>query len=292
LIFGITTLIVASFAAIMEQDGKKIVALSTLRQLGLMFISLSLGGKFICLIHVLMHAFAKANLFLNVGRILHFRFSQQDSRFISSGEEELSLFFSTIIRVASLSGIAFFSGFFSKELVLLSEFSLISSIMLSVLFIGVVSMTLSYCIVLLGLFSIKTLSFLVLGVYKSFNYKIAIFFATLGVIFRGFFYNYNTYCYFIFSSSINGYYWRLLIARFIFVSLNSSLWLSLFLNQKKLTRMFSNVFVNIVKGVDYFFSSLLEPFYLVLALRRSMIFLQLTRLLVLVFFVSVLLLFL
>jgi len=79
-VLGFITLLVASLAALVEVDGKKIVALSTLSQLGLIFIALALGNSFICLMHVIIHALAKANLFLVVGRIIHVNYSQQDSR--------------------------------------------------------------------------------------------------------------------------------------------------------------------------------------------------------------------
>jgi NADH:ubiquinone oxidoreductase subunit 5 (subunit L)/multisubunit Na+/H+ antiporter MnhA subunit len=122
------TLLVARRAAIAESDGKKIVALSTLRQLGLIFMSLSAGAPFVCLFHLLMHALAKANLFLIVGNLLHLRFSQQDSRQLSAGSEEFSRSLAILISILSLSGVAFSSGFLSKDLILLSHFSKINSI--------------------------------------------------------------------------------------------------------------------------------------------------------------------
>jgi len=96
LMLGAMTLVLASIAALIEADGKKVVALSTLRQLGLIFIALSLGNSLICLFHLLMHAFAKANLFLIVGNFLHMRFSQQDYRQLSSGVERGTIFFNHI----------------------------------------------------------------------------------------------------------------------------------------------------------------------------------------------------
>lgn len=77
---GTVTLLMARVSALSEIDAKKIVALSTLRQLGIMFLSISLGNIIFCLFHVITHALAKANLFLRVGNILHMRQSQQDSR--------------------------------------------------------------------------------------------------------------------------------------------------------------------------------------------------------------------
>jgi len=84
LIIGILTLFVARAAALTEVDAKKVVALSTLRQLGLIIVSLTLGNVVLCLFHVLTHALAKANLFIVVGNTLHDRFAQQDSRQLSN----------------------------------------------------------------------------------------------------------------------------------------------------------------------------------------------------------------
>jgi len=126
--FGTMTLMVARTAAMAESDGKKVVALSTLRQLGLIFISLSAGAPFVCLFHLLIHALAKANLFLVVGNLLHLRFSQQDARQLSTGSEDLSRSLIILISILSLRGVAFSSGFLSKDLILLNHFSKINSI--------------------------------------------------------------------------------------------------------------------------------------------------------------------
>jgi len=113
LTLGTITLMLASTAALIEVDGKKVVALSTLRQLGLIFMAISLGNSLICLFHLLMHAFAKANLFfLIVGNFLHIRFSQQDYRQLSSGIERKTIFLIIFIRVFSLRGVIFSRGFF------------------------------------------------------------------------------------------------------------------------------------------------------------------------------------
>ena len=117
-VLGLTTLSVAGLAAMLETDSKKVVALSTLSQLGLMVFSLSLGNVILCFFHVVTHALSKANLFLVVGGLLYSHFSQQDSRFISSGGISFISALSGTIRIVGLSGFVFSSGFYSKELVL------------------------------------------------------------------------------------------------------------------------------------------------------------------------------
>jgi len=142
---GFITLAVASAAAIIEADAKKVVALSTLRQLGVIFVSLSLGNFSMCLFHVLTHALAKSNLFLVIGIVLHSRFSQQDSRFLLSGGGYL-LIISIIIRISRLIGIIFTSGFFSKEQILLGHYPFASSLLSMALLLIISSLTLSYCL--------------------------------------------------------------------------------------------------------------------------------------------------
>ena len=129
LVLGGTTLLLARIAALIEVDGKKVVALSTLRQLGLMFMAISLGNSVICLFHLLMHAFAKANLFLIVGNFLHIRFSQQDYRQLSTGVERKAIFLIIFVSILRLRGIVFSRGFFSKDSILLREFNLISGVL-------------------------------------------------------------------------------------------------------------------------------------------------------------------
>jgi len=140
------TLTLARLSAFLELDAKKIVALSTLRQLGLIVTSLSLGTATICLYHVLTHAVAKANLFLVVGNYLHSQFSQQDARKLSSGEERLNLALGLFLRVISLSGVLFVSGFYSKEIILLESRILARSAMSFILMCLIASLTLGYCL--------------------------------------------------------------------------------------------------------------------------------------------------
>lgn len=287
ILFGLITLLVASFAAIKECDGKKVVALSTLSQLGLMFLSLSLGGKFICFMHILLHAFAKANLFLGVGRVLHFRFSQQDVRSISSGVEESSLFSSIFVRVLSLRGVAFYSGFFSKEYILLGEVSLVSSFLVVLLLVGVVVLTFSYCLLFTVFISFGTFSYLLVLRLKRFFYKVPIFVMSMLTVFVGYFYRCNTLVFFIFMNRVSGLYWVFLLFRVVLLSTNIYFGLWFFFFQKRVVSFFSFLVVKMLKRFRHRLSSILEPFYLVLGLfGRSVSFSQLARILLLVFFVA------
>jgi len=142
---GLLTLLVASLSALLETDAKKVVALSTLRQLGLIFIGLSIGVSRICFFHILIHALAKANLFIVVGRLLHRRFSQQDSRIIRSRTLQTFLTFRIRISLLSLIGSVFSSGFFSKEQVLTGHSFIINRVGSNFIILLVIRLTIAYC---------------------------------------------------------------------------------------------------------------------------------------------------
>jgi NADH:ubiquinone oxidoreductase subunit 5 (subunit L)/multisubunit Na+/H+ antiporter MnhA subunit len=74
----------------------------------------------------LMHALAKANLFIIIGRLLHRSFSQQDARFISSSSVNIFIVLRIIIRLFRLVGVSFIAGYFSKEQILFGQYFLIS----------------------------------------------------------------------------------------------------------------------------------------------------------------------
>lgn len=129
----------------MEVDAKKVVALSTLRQLGLIFISLALGLPIICFFHIAMHALAKANLFIVVGRLLHSRFSQQDARLVRSSTLGPFLVIRIGISLSRLVGLIFTAGFFSKEQILIGQSFLFNRLTSVALVISIAGLTLSYC---------------------------------------------------------------------------------------------------------------------------------------------------
>ena len=80
LFLGSATMFLARFSALTETDIKKIIALSTLSQLGVIFISLSLQLQEVALFHLLVHAFFKALLFICGGNIIHISKGSQDIR--------------------------------------------------------------------------------------------------------------------------------------------------------------------------------------------------------------------
>nr|WRO45033.1 NADH dehydrogenase subunit 5 [Falsopodabrus rolciki] len=119
LFISLLTMFMAGLGANFEYDLKKIVALSTLSQLGLMISVLSLGDYMLAYYHLLMHALFKALLFMCMGMIIHNLGGCQDIRFMGglSMQMPLTCLFLNISNL-SLCGLPFLTGFYSKDLIL------------------------------------------------------------------------------------------------------------------------------------------------------------------------------
>lgn len=118
-VIGVLTIIMARIRALLERDLKKIVALSTLRQLGIMILGLGLGSFLARFFHLLRHAFFKALLFLGTGSIIHNSKDYQDMRVIGGGFPRLPVTHRSILLARMrLIGVPFISAFFSKEMIL------------------------------------------------------------------------------------------------------------------------------------------------------------------------------
>nr|QXM14775.1 NADH dehydrogenase subunit 5 [Cheilomenes sexmaculata] len=119
LFIGLMTMFMSGLGANFEYDLKKIIALSTLSQLGLMISILSLGSYNLAFFHLLTHALFKALLFMCAGNFIHLMMNCQDIRFMGGLINKIPL---TVVyfNVSNLSlcGIPFFSGFYSKDLMM------------------------------------------------------------------------------------------------------------------------------------------------------------------------------
>lgn len=116
---SILTIFLSGLCALVEVDIKKIIAYSTLRQLGVIIIILSVGVYDLAFFHLLSHAVFKAILFLSSGRVIHGIMGYQDIRIIGI-ILKLSPFICYIIMLSRLSlrGVLFLRGFYSKDLIL------------------------------------------------------------------------------------------------------------------------------------------------------------------------------
>ena len=119
LLIGIITILMAGITAIIEIDIKKIIALSTLRQLGIMILTLGIGNPILSYFHLLSHAFFKAILFICAGIVIHNIKDYQDIRKIGLRYRNLNFCISLIlIANMSLCGLPFLRGFYSKDLII------------------------------------------------------------------------------------------------------------------------------------------------------------------------------
>ncbi len=119
-IVGLATAIVAAIIALTQTDIKKVLAYSTVSQLGYMFLGLGVGaynGAFLPLL--ITHAFFKALLFLCAGSVIHALHHEQDMRHMGGLRKKLPVTFSdNAYRNSAIAGLPPFSGFFSKDEIL------------------------------------------------------------------------------------------------------------------------------------------------------------------------------
>ena len=117
---GVTTALMAALIAIAQADIKRILAYSTVSQLGLMMVSLGVGGVAAGIMHLLAHGFFKALLFLGSGSVIHGCHGEQDIRKMGGLRRLMPVTFGTYaIGMMALSGVPlFFSGGWTKEEIL------------------------------------------------------------------------------------------------------------------------------------------------------------------------------
>src|SRR5438034_1036605 len=117
---GVITAVFAASIAVAQTDIKRILAYSTVSQLGFMMMGLGVGGVAVGMFHLITHAFFKALLFMGAGSVIHGCHEQQDVRSMGGLRKLMPLTFATYaIGMMALSGVPiFFSGFWSKDEIL------------------------------------------------------------------------------------------------------------------------------------------------------------------------------
>ena len=120
---GLATAVLAASIAVKQNDIKKVLAYSTVSQLGFMFIALGTGAYTAAVFHVMTHAFFKALLFLGSGSVIHAMGGEQDiTKMGGLGSKMKVTQFTFLIGCIAIAGIPPLSGFFSKDAILLSAF--------------------------------------------------------------------------------------------------------------------------------------------------------------------------
>lgn len=122
-IVGGVTALFAAIIGTMQNDIKKVLAYSTVSQLGLMFLALGCGAYHIAVFHVITHAFFKACLFLGSGSVIHAMGGEQDMRFMGGLKKYMPQTYLTFgIATLAIAGIPPLSGFFSKDEIMMVAF--------------------------------------------------------------------------------------------------------------------------------------------------------------------------
>ncbi len=119
-LIGAATLLLSAFSAIAQRDIKRVLAYSTMSQIGYMFLALGLGAWSAAIFHFMTHAFFKALLFLAAGVVIQAMHHEQDMFHMGGLRRKLPLaFWSFLIGGSALAGMPLFTaGFFSKDLIL------------------------------------------------------------------------------------------------------------------------------------------------------------------------------
>ena len=122
-VIGVFTAFFAATIGIVQNDIKKVLAYSTISQLGYMFLAMGAGAFSAGIFHVMTHAFFKALLFLGAGSVIHSMHEQQDIRHYGGLKKYMPVTYATFLVAAmAISGIPPLSGFFSKDEILWFSF--------------------------------------------------------------------------------------------------------------------------------------------------------------------------
>jgi NADH-quinone oxidoreductase subunit L len=123
-IIGAATALFAATIGIAQNDIKKVLAYSTISQLGYMFLACGVGAFIAAIFHVITHAFFKALLFLGSGSVIHGMHHEQDMRRMGGLRKYMPITFATMITAwLAISGVPIFAGFFSKDEILWKTWS-------------------------------------------------------------------------------------------------------------------------------------------------------------------------
>ncbi len=120
---GIITAVFAGSMALVQHDIKRVIAYSTMSQLGYMFMAVGIGVYSLGMFHLMTHAFFKALLFLAAGSVIHSLDGEQDIRKMGGLQNVMPLTHATfLIGALALAGFPLTSGYFSKEAIILSSY--------------------------------------------------------------------------------------------------------------------------------------------------------------------------
>jgi NADH-quinone oxidoreductase subunit L len=123
-VVGAATALMAASVALVQTDIKKVLAYSTVSQLGYMFLACGVGAFGVAIFHLFTHAFFKALLFLGSGSVIHALGGEQDMRRMGGLRRRIPWTFGTFaVGTAAIAGIPFLAGFYSKDAILAAAFA-------------------------------------------------------------------------------------------------------------------------------------------------------------------------
>src|SRR5690348_11916251 len=121
---GVATALMAGTIGLVQNDIKRVLAYSTVSQLGYMFLAMGVGAYAAGIFHLYTHAFFKALLFLGSGAVIHALAGEQDLRNMGGLKNELPITYWTfLIGAVAISGVPGLAGFFSKDEILLNAYA-------------------------------------------------------------------------------------------------------------------------------------------------------------------------
>lgn len=123
-VIGIATAFFAASVGLVQNDFKKVLAYSTVSQLGFMFAALGVGAFAVGVFHVMTHAFFKGLLFLGAGAVIHGMHDEQNIKLMGGLKKHMpTTHWTFFVATLAISGIPFFAGFFSKDEILWFTFA-------------------------------------------------------------------------------------------------------------------------------------------------------------------------
>jgi NADH-quinone oxidoreductase subunit L len=123
-VIGAATAFFAATVALTQNDIKRVLAYSTVSQLGYMFVAVGVGAFGAAIFHLFTHAFFKGLLFLGAGSVIHALGGEQDMRKMGGLKSHLpATYWTYVIATSAIAGVPFTAGFFSKDLILWQAFS-------------------------------------------------------------------------------------------------------------------------------------------------------------------------
>ena len=139
-IVGAATALFAALIALVQNDIKRVLAYSTISQLGYMFLGCGVAAYSAAIFHLMTHAFFKALFFLGAGSVIHALGGEQDLRKMGGLRKKIPITFWTMtVPVLAIAGIPPFAGFFSKDAILYEDFLRVGTGWQILWFVGLVT---------------------------------------------------------------------------------------------------------------------------------------------------------